>query len=321
VCTSNVLWSNLTLFNVRNAVVNQLYELAQSFDDVLLMTGDLGYGVLTRFVESFPQRFINAGISEQNMTSVAAGMALEGKKVFTYSIANFPTLRCLEQIRNDCAYHHANVKIIAVGGGFAYGALGMSHHATEDIAIMRALPGVVVFAPGDLTEAEAVVNLAYEHEGVCYLRVGKGGERRIHPQSTKITMGRAIEIKAGKDIALFSTGSILDEVVSAVELLEGYGIHPYLFSFPTVKPIDETLIRQIANEVNLVVTIEEHNILGGFGSAVAEVLAETRDRNRARLLRIGLTDTYSSEIGTQGYLRDFYGLSAQKIFNQVKQSL
>ena len=303
---------------MRNAVVSRLYELANSYNDIFLVTGDLGFGVLTNFADTFPDRFINAGISEQNMTSVAAGIALEGKKVFTYSIANFPTLRCLEQIRNDCAYHNANVKIIAVGGGFAYGALGMSHHATEDIAILRALPDVVVFAPGDLTEAEEVVNLAYAHEGTCYLRLGKGGEKRIHPPGTKISIGKAIELKSGRDIAIFSTGSILDEAIQASVLLEESGLLPFVYSFPTIKPIDQHLIQSVAAKVSLVVTIEEHNIIGGLGSAVAEIIAELNGQNRPQLLRLGLQDTYSSEIGSQDYLRDYYGLSSTKIFEIIK---
>lgn len=315
-----MLWKSSIVFEMRNAIVTQLQELAQIHEDIILVTGDLGFRVLNNFENSFPERFINAGISEQNMTSVAAGMALEGKKVFTYSIANFPTLRCLEQIRNDCAYHNANVKIIAVGAGFAYGALGMSHHATEDLAIMRALPQVVVFSPGDLTEAEEVLKLAYAHPGTCYLRVGKGGEARIHPKGTAISFGKAVKVKNGKNIAIFSTGSILEEAIRAAELLDADHMDAYVFSFPTVKPIDRNLIHEIASEVDLVVTIEEHNILGGFGSAVAEVLTEIGYSNRARLLRIGLSDTYSSEIGSQSYLRDYYGLSAKKIFDRIKQS-
>ncbi len=306
---------------MRNAVIKRLQELAAIHEDIFLITGDLGFGVLTDFASSFPNRLINAGISEQNMTSVAAGMALEGKKVFTYSIGNFPTLRCLEQIRNDCAYHNANVKIIAVGGGFAYGALGMSHHATEDIAILRALPEIVVFAPGDLTEAEEIVNIAYEHQGTCYLRLGKGGESRIHEAGVKIQLGKAIQLQAGAEIAIFSTGTILEEAIQAVELLKKDGIHPYLYSFPTVKPIDSELIKLISKQVNLIVTIEEHNIIGGFGGAVAEIVAESPPSRSASLLRIGLEDIYSSEIGSQNYLRDYYGLSAMKIHQKIIKQL
>ena len=148
---------------MRDTFVRTLIEIAKADKDVHLLTGDLGFGVLKPYWEQLPEQFTNVGIAEQNMTGIAAGMALSGKKVFTYSIGNFPTLRCLEQIRNVCAYHDANVKIVCVGGGFVYGSLGMSHHATEDLAIMRALPSMVVMAPGDLTEAAACTHAIYEH--------------------------------------------------------------------------------------------------------------------------------------------------------------
>lgn len=163
---------------MRDTFVRTLIDLARKDPNIELVTGDLGFGVLKPFWETLPNQFLNAGIAEQNMTTVAAGMALSGKTVFTYSIGNFPTLRCLEQIRNDCAYHQANVKIVCVGGGFVYGALGMSHQATEDIAVMRALPDVAVLCPGDLVEAEAATKAIADYPGTCYLRLGRGGEKR-----------------------------------------------------------------------------------------------------------------------------------------------
>ena len=203
------------------------------------------------------------------MTSVAAGMALEGKTVFTYSIGNFPTLRCLEQIRNDCAYPKANVKIVCVGGGFVYGSLGMSHQATEDIAVMRALPGVAVLCPGDLVEAEEATKAIAAYPGTCYLRLGRGGEKRIHDRIDNFEIGNAIKIRDGEKVAVFSTGAIFDEIGSAVEILEGSGINPAVYTFPTVKPIDREVIERCAENYDLIVTVEEHNIVGGFGSAVA----------------------------------------------------
>lgn len=160
---------------MRDSFVRTLLTLAQGDPNIELLTGDLGFGVLRPFWEALPDQFLNVGIAEQNMISMAAGMALEGKTVFVYSIGNFPTMRCLEQIRNDCAYPGANVKIVCVGAGFAYGALGMSHHATEDLAVMRALPGVTVFSPADRTEAEAVARAAVKTPGTCYIRLGRGG--------------------------------------------------------------------------------------------------------------------------------------------------
>ena len=204
---------------MRDTFVKTLVNLAKEDKNIELITGDLGFGVLKPYWETVPDQFTNAGIAEQNMTSVAAGMALEGKTVFTYSIGNFPTLRCLEQIRNDCAYHHANVKIVCVGGGFVYGSLGMSHHATEDIAVMRALPDVVVMCPGDLVEAEEATKAIAKYQGTCYLRLGRGGEKRIHEKVDNFEIGKAIKIKESdkKKIAIFSTGAILDEASEAVK--------------------------------------------------------------------------------------------------------
>ena len=162
---------------MRNAFIQTLLECAKRNPDVELITGDLGFGVLKPFWEALPDQFLDVGIAEQNMTSIAAGIALEGKTVFTYSIGNFSTLRCIEQIRNDCAYHNANVKIVCVGGGFVYGSLGMSHHATEDLAIMRAIPNIHVFAPADAAEASAVARAVIDIPGTCYIRLGRGGTR------------------------------------------------------------------------------------------------------------------------------------------------
>lgn len=305
---------------MRDTFVKTLIELAEKDKNIELITGDLGFGVLKPFWEQCPNQFTNAGIAEQNMTTVAAGMALEGKKVFTYSIGNFPTFRCLEQIRNDCAYHNANVKIVCVGGGVVYGSLGMSHQATEDIAIMRALPNVVVTCPGDLVEAEEVTKAITNMDGTCYLRLGRGGERRIHRKIEDFTIGKAIKIRkiTGKGrIAIFSTGAILDEVTEACDTLikEGYGIEQY--SFHTVKPIDKETIMECADNCDYIITVEEHNIIGGFGGAVAEIVAEYG--GKVKLIRIGLNDQYCSMVGNQKYLRSKLGVNKEVISAKVKE--
>ena len=297
---------------MRDVFVKTIIKIAKKDNNVYLVTGDLGFGVLKTFWEQLPNQFINAGIAEQNMTSLAAGMALEGKTVFTYSIGNFPTLRCIEQIRNDCAYHNANVKIVCVGGGFVYGSLGMSHHATEDLSIMRALPDVTVLAPGDLIEAECATKAIYKHNGTCYLRLGRGGEKCIHDKIDDFQIGKAIKIKDGEKVVIFSTGAIFDEAMEAREMLKEKSINSGLYTFPTVKPIDRETIEECANKYELIVTVEEHNIVGGFGSAVSEVLSELGG-TRAKILRIGLNDKYSSVVGSQKYLRNIYGMSARKI--------
>ena len=304
---------------MRDTFVRTLIEIAKKDKNIELVTGDLGFGVLKPYWEEVPNQFTNAGIAEQNMTTLAAGMALEGKTVFTYSIGNFPTLRCLEQIRNDCAYHKANVKIVCVGGGFVYGSLGMSHHATEDIAILRALPNVVVLAPGDLTEAEAATKAIAKYNGTCYLRLGRGGEKRIHEKLDNFEIGKAIKVKDGTKVAIFSTGAIFEEIQGATELLEKEGIDPAVFTFPTIKPLDKDVILSCAKDFELIVTVEEQNIVGGFGSAVAEVLAE--QQTKARLLRVGLNDTYSTIVGSQKYLRSQFGIDSQGIAEKILEKI
>lgn len=305
---------------MRDTFVKTLVELAKQDKRIELVTGDLGFGVLKPFWEQCPNQFTNAGIAEQNMTSLAAGMALEGKIVFTYSIGNFPTMRCLEQIRNDCAYHNANVKIVCIGGGFVYGSLGMSHHATEDIAVMRALPDVKVFAPGDLAEAEAVTRALVHTPGTCYLRLGRGGEKAIHEKIDDFEIGKAVKVHDGVKIAIFSTGAIFEEVTAAYEELCEKGYRPAVYTFPTVKPIDKDAIEKIAGKYDMIVTCEEHNIIGGFGSAVAEVMAEMQDK-KAVLLRVGLNDEYSIRVGNQKYLRQQYGIDSKGIVERIKEKI
>jgi transketolase len=302
---------------MRDTFVRTLVELAKEDKNIELLTGDLGFGVLKPFWEQCPDQFTNAGIAEQNMTTVAAGMSLTGKTVFTYSIGNFPTLRCLEQIRNDCAYHDANVKVVCIGGGFVYGSLGVSHHATEDLAILRALPDVVVMAPADLVEAEECTKALAKYKGTAYLRLGRGGEKRIHEKIEDFQIGKAIKVRDGKRVAIFSTGAIFEEVKAAYEELVEAGYDPAVYTFPTVKPIDRETIENVAKNFYLIVTCEEHNIVGGFGSAVAEVMAEMPNK-KAYLLRIGLNDEYSVRVGNQKYLRQQYGIDARSIVERIK---
>ena len=304
---------------MRDSFVRSVLELAKNDRNVELITGDLGFGVLRPFWEAVPDQFLDAGIAEQNMTAMAAGMALEGKTVFTYSIGNFPTLRCIEQIRNDCAYHGANVNIVCVGGGFVYGSLGMSHHATEDLSTMRSLPDVAVFAPADKVEASAVAKAVAEYPGTCYIRLGRGGEKVIREDIGEFKVGKAIPVCEGSRAAIFSTGDIAGEVMKAKAILESQGITPTIYTFPTVKPIDADTVRACAASHELIVTCEEHNIVGGFGSAVAEVLAEVQ--SAARQVRVGIDDTYCGIVGDQNHLRHHYGLTAEQIAGRVAKEL
>ena len=304
---------------MRTAFIQSVLDYAKKDKNVELIPGDLGFGVLKPFWEACPDQFLDVGIAEQNMTSIAAGMALEGKTVFTYSIGNFPSLRCLEQIRNDCAYHNANVKIICVGGGFVYGSLGMSHHSTEDLAVMRSLPNVLVFAPADAMEAAAVAEAVAQYPGTCYIRLGRGGEPRVRESIRSFRIGQALPVQEGSRVAIFSTGDIYEEVAAALPLLKAAGIKPTVYTFPTVKPLDQKVIHKCAENHELIVTCEEHNLAGGFGSAVAEALSS--QQNDARLLRIGIPDTYCCEVGDQLHLRQFYKIDGASIAKRIVEEL
>lgn len=305
---------------MRDTFVRTLIELAKQDKNIELITADLGFGVLKPYWEQLPDQFTNCGIAEQNMSGIAAGMALSGKTVFTYSIGNFPTIRCLEQIRNDIAYHNANVKVVCVGGGFVYGSLGVSHHATEDISMMRAIPGMAVMAPGDLMEAIEATKAIAAYNGPCYLRLGRGGEKRIHETIENFQIGKAIKVRDGEKIAIFSAGGIFEEVAAAIADLTVKGFSPIVYTFPTVKPIDREVIEACAERCELIVTCEENTVVGGFGGAVAEVMAEMAHK-RARLLRIGLDDHFATAVGTQKYLRNEYGMSAAKIVSRVEETM
>lgn len=305
---------------MRTAFIKTLFDLAKQDERINLIVGDLGYSVVEPFQKEFPCRFINAGVAEQNMTGIASGLALSGKVVFTYSIANFPTLRCLEQIRNDVCYHNANVKIVAVGGGFAYGALGMTHHATEDLAIMRSLPNMLVVAPGDPVEAKSATEAIVRHQGPCYLRLGKAGEPIIHQDKVDFKLGKAIELKYGTDITLISTGGLLYNALKAAEKLEKDNISTRVLSMHTVKPLDKEEVLKSAAETSAIFTIEEHSIIGGLGGAVAEILAES-EHSGVYFKRLGIESTFLSQVGSQEYLRELFGLSPEGIYNSVTITL
>jgi len=305
---------------MRSAFIEELTRLARIDPNIVLVVGDLGFGVVGKFAEELPAQFVNAGVAEQNMTGLAAGMALSdptrGRTVLTYSIANFPVIRCLEQIRNDVCYHDANVKIVAVGGGMAYGSLGMTHHATEDLAIMRAMPNMVVLAPNDPVEAKLATRAAVEHRGPVYLRLGKQGEKRVHATDPEFRIGKAIRMRDGGDATLLVTGGLLQNTLEAAELLGMKGIQAGVISVPCVKPFDAEPL----NGSTALFTIEEHSIIGGLGGAVAEIIAESG--SRITFKRIGLPgEQFSSKVGDQDYLRREFGLDPDGIALTVERVL
>ena len=297
-----------------------LLDLAKNDPRIHMVLADIGYGEIEPFRDTFPERYYNVGVAEQNMTGVACGIAMEGNIAITYSIANFPTLRCLEQIRNDVCYHNANVKIVIIGGGVSYGPLGMSHHSTEDIAIMRALPNMVVEVPCDNFEAEAATRAMIEYNGPFYYRCGYKGERDIHSGPIDFKLGKALTVREGTDATLIFAGPIGINVMEAAELLEKDGIKCRVLSMHTIKPIDRQAICDAAAQTGGIITVEEHNLSGGLGSAVAEVLCDEQCNVKA-FRRIAFPDVNVSLIGHQKWLREQYGMSAESIAEKVKETL
>lgn len=294
---------------MRTSFVNQLLEEAKNNDKIFLLVGDLGYHVVEPFAEQFPTRFLNVGIAEQNMAGVAAGLAMIGYNVYIYSIGNFPTLRCLEQIRNDVAYHNANVKIVSVGAGYAYGALGATHQATEEIGALRVIPNMVIATPGDPVEAREIAKISSEYDGPMYIRLGKAGEKKVHPIETlNMAVGDIVPLKIIEDnkTAVLACGNILD---AARVQIENEGLPYNLYSIPFVKPINvEQLIEIVEFHPEGIITIEEHQKSCGMGSALVEVLndlySEGRIETYPKLRRIAIPDEFVDVVGTQTYLRE-----------------
>lgn len=298
---------------MRTNFINQLIEEARHNDRIFLVVGDLGYHVIEPFAQEFPDRFMNVGISEQNMAGVAAGLAMTGYNVYFYSIGNFPTLRCLEQIRNDIAYHKANVKVVSVGAGYAYGSLGATHQATEDIGALRAIPNMVVATPGDPLEAREITHLSSMYEGPMYIRLGKAGEKQVHQEdslSLKIGDICPILFNDSNKKAILACGNILD--AAKAEILEK-NLPLNLYSVPFVKPINkEQLVRIAEMHQDGLITMEEHQRSCGMGSAIIEIIndmyAEGEIQKYPMIHRIAIPDEFADVVGTQKYLREYEGL-------------
>jgi transketolase len=300
---------------MRQEWIKTLIEQARIKPNLYLLAGDVGYGLVEPFAQEFPDRFINCGIAEQNMIGVATGLAMSGKTVFVYSLANFPTFRCLEQIRNDVCYHHANVKIVCSGGGLSYGSLGMTHHTIQDLAIMRCLPNMTIVVPCDGVETTFATKAIINKEGACYLRLERDDEPVVHEPRFEYELGKAIKT-IGSDITLIAIGGIVNNAIEASKILEHEGISVSVLDMHTLKPLDVMAIRETAIKTKHILTVEEHSIIGGLGSATAEVLVTLGLQVRFR--RLGIEDCFCSEVGDQIYLRERCGLSVDNIAESAK---
>ncbi|MFL2746759.1 MAG: transketolase family protein [Gammaproteobacteria bacterium] len=300
---------------MRDTFITELTRQAKLNPNIILLTGDLGFGVLDDFANLLPNQFLNVGVAEQNMAMVAAGLALEGKKVFTYSIGNFPTLRCLEQIRNDICYHDLDVTIVSIGGGFSYGQLGMSHHATEDLSIMRAMPNMVVSSPSNKKEVKKITNYFCNSKGPSYLRLDKSF---VNVEKFNFSQKKASVLREGSSITLIGTGGVVEELLKASDILKNQKIDCRVLSMHTIKPLDFISINKAVEETKGIISVEENNIIGGLGSAISEYCLEAKKIPK-NFYKIGLNDEFSSIVGDQNYLRNYYQINSKKIIKKVQE--
>jgi len=297
---------------MRNAYLAALYDLAKTDNNVLALVSDNGAIVYDKFRKDFPGQFFNFGIAESNMVSVAAGLAASGKIPFAYTIANFITMRAFEQVRNDVCLQKMNVKLVGIGAGFVYSNLGPTHHATEDIAIMRSLPNMTIFSPADPLEAKKVTFASAKINGPVYIRLSTGGTPLVYKQDYNFEAGKAVTLMNGNDVTMISTGGIIFEVLKAVDELEALNISVRLINVHTIKPIDKEAILRSARETGAILTVEEHTVCGGLGSAVAEVLMENNIAP-IQFRRLGLNEIFAAGYGSYDEMKEANGLSKKDI--------
>lgn len=303
---------------MRDSFINSLLEQAKSDPNIFLITGDLGFGVLEKFQETLPDQLINSGVNEQSMMGLAAGLASTGKKVFVYSIGNFPTLRCLEQIRNDVCYMNNPVTIVAVGGGYSYGNQGYTHHALEDVAVMRALPNMEVIVPSNDSETRAITKLIVGLNRPSYLRLSKQINSAFLEDSEGIEFGKIREIKQGQDGTILFTGPLAELCLEAAVRLEADGIKVSVASMPFISSIDLQYLKNAGNKGPLI-HVEEHSYRGGSGSALLEKIIENELNIKVKL--VASKQVNLANIGTQAYLRELNGINESEINSKFKSLL
>lgn len=303
---------------MREAFIRGMLEAAEQDGRVMLLTADLGFKIFDRFAERFPGRFLNMGVAEANMVGVGAGLALGGLRPVIYSIVPFVTMRCFEQIRDDICYNNVPVTVVGVGGGYSYGHCGPTHHALEDLALMRLLPNMVVVAPGDPVEVELAMRASLAHTGPLYVRLGRAGDPVVHRQPPAFAFGRTIVVRDGTDCSIIATGGMLPVAVSAAEELDRDSIGAEVLSMHTIKPLDEAALRQRLQRQTPLFTLEEHFRAGGLGSAIAEFVASA---GGGRLHILGVSDEFAHRSGDQDYLRRQQGLSANQVAAQIRAAL
>lgn len=303
---------------MRNSYLAALYELAQEDKNVYALISDNGAIVYDKFRRDFPNQYLNFGISEANMLGAAAGMAFCGKIPFAYTIGAFLAYRAFEFIRNDICLQKQNVKIVGIGAGEVYSALGPTHHATEDLGGLRTLPNLTIICPASPLEAKKATFAAYNHKGPLYLRLGTNREPEIYESDYDFELGKGVVLREGNDITLIGTGSILKDILSAADKLKEKGVNARVINIHTLKPIDGAIIEKAIEETGRIITVEDHNITGGLGSAAAEVIAEYG--RQVKFKRVGLTD-FSKGYGSYEEVKNANGVGISNIIEAVDKML
>ena len=302
---------------MRNAFADEITQIAKDDPSVVLLSGDIGNRLFDNYKESNPERFVNCGVAEANMVTMGSGLAMTGMKPVAYTIASFLIYRAFEQIRVDVSYHDAAVLLVGVGGGLSYASNGSTHHSLEDIALMRSLPNMQVICAGDPLEVRAATKAFFKNPKPTYLRIGKKGEAPVHGKALdEFEVGKSICLKRGESVALLATGNILPNCSSVSDELEERGISSSLYSFHSVKPLDEKCLEKIFIEHEYVVTVEEHSRKGGFGSAVAEWFS-SQAKTKARLFTIGTPDQFLLYTGNQESARKTCRLDKEGLLEQI----
>lgn len=304
---------------MRQTCLNVVYELAKHDPRIVFIGSDLGQGTLDKFKQEMPDRFFMEGISEAHCIGMAAGMAMEGSIVYVNTIATFLTRRCFEQIVLDLCLHKLKVRLIANGGGVVYAPLGPTHLATDDLAILRAVPNLTIIAPSDANEMRRIMPLTVDYPGPIYIRVAKGGDPIVSRETDPLAIGKGISMRDGKDALIVCTGITLKPALDAHDLLQQQGIAASVLHLPTVKPLDHEQLVAKTSAAPIIVTVEEHNVTGGIGSAVAELISEQNYRERKFFQRIGIPDVFPDHYGSQANLMTHYGITAENVVATVKK--
>ncbi len=301
---------------MRNAFANELEHQAAKNKSIVFLSGDIGNRLFDSYKKRFPDRFYNCGIAEANMASVAAGLAMSGLRPITYTITPFNTTRCLEQIRVDICYHNQPVIIVGVGAGLSYAQLGCTHHSCEDISFLRSIPNMTVLCPADAIELRKLFRAALQINGPVYLRIGKKGEPNMTPLESKVQIGKGHIIKQGKDLCILSTGNMISTALTVSEKFNQCQV----ISMHTVKPLDTVLLSSLFSSFKTIISLEEHSLIGGLGSSIAEWMVDERISHTG-FIRFGTPDLFPHYLGSQQYLRNIYQLDADSIIDKIQQHL